>query len=154
MSQSSMAQLASQAYRGAAVAVPPLKAVIMLLNGAVTNLQRCLQAQEAKRFEEAHQHLTRATALLRGLSHHLDFKRGGTVAESLFNTYNALIIACLRAYGRPHMRANFERIIAGLVELREAWEIVDSAARASSQAASQISAQVPQQGAGQVRVSL
>jgi flagellar secretion chaperone FliS len=131
MTQSSMAQLASQAYRGAAVAVPPLRAVIMLLNGAMSYLQKSLQAQEARRFEEGHAHLTRATAILRGLSLHLDSVRGGAVADRLFETYNALIVAALRAYGRPHMRENFQRITASLLELRDAWEAVDAAARAA-----------------------
>ncbi len=72
MTQSSVAYRANQAYRGAAITVPPLKAVIMLLNGAITFLQRSSQAQQAKRFEEGYEHLTRATAILRGLSHHLD----------------------------------------------------------------------------------
>lgn len=129
MTQSSMAQFASQAYRGAAVAVPPLRAVIMLLNGAMSYLQKSLQAQEARRFEEGHAHLTRATAILRGLSLHLDSMRGGAVANQLFGTYNALIVAALRAYGRPHMRENFQRITESLLELREAWEAVDAAAR-------------------------
>ncbi len=134
MTQNSMAQRANQAYRGAAVAVPPLKAVIMLLNGASTYLQKSLQAQEARRFEEGHAHLTRATAILRGLSHHLDFSRGGAVAERLFQTYNALIIAALRSYGRPHMRQNVQRLVASITELREAWEAVDRATKAAPRA--------------------
>ncbi|GLH79384.1 flagellar biosynthesis protein FliS [Bradyrhizobium sp. SSBR45G] len=129
MTQSSMAQFASQAYRGAAVAVPPLRAIIMLLGGAVTCLQKSLQAHEARRFEEGHDQLTRATAILRGLSLHLDPTRGGAVADQLFATYNALILAALRAYGRPGMRANFQRIIDSLLELRMSWEAVDAATR-------------------------
>ena len=135
MTQSSMAQRASQAYRGAAVAVPPLKAVVMLLDGATTYLQKSMQAQEANNFEEGHQHLTRATAILRGLSHHLDFARGGAVAERLYDAYNALIIASLRSYGRPHMRENFRRINAGIAELRDAWKTVESTARPASNVA-------------------
>lgn len=125
MTQSSLTQFANQAYRGAAVSVPPLRAVIMLLNGAITNLQKSLQAQEAKRFEEGFNHLTRATSILRGLGHHLNFSRGGALADRLFKTYNSLIVACMRSYGKPHARENFVRIIAGLTELREAWEFVD-----------------------------
>jgi len=130
-----MAQQASQAYRGAAVAVPPLRAVIMLLDGAAINLQRALQAQEAGRSEEGYQYLTKATAILRGLSHHLDSMRGGAVVERLFQTYGALILACLRSYGRPHMRENFQRIIGSLTELREAWEEVDASVRNTARAA-------------------
>jgi flagellar protein FliS len=126
MTQNAFAYHANQAYRGAAVAVPPLRAVVMLLNGAITFLQKSLDAQEARRFEEAHENMTRATAILRGLSHHLDSNRGGTVAERLFGTYNALIMACLRAYGRPHMRRNYLRIASSLAELRDAWSDVDT----------------------------
>jgi len=135
MTQNATAQRASQAYRGAAIAVPPLKAVIMLLNGASTYLQKSLQAQEARRFEEGHEHLTRATAILRGLSHHLDFARGGAVAERLFQTYNSLIIASLRCYGRPHMRENVHRLVASINELRESWETVESTVRTAPRAA-------------------
>lgn len=137
MTQNAMAQRASQAYRGAAVAVPPLKGIVMLLNGAAMYLQKSLQAQEATRFEEGHEHLTRATAILRGLSHHLDSVRGGALSERLFQTYNALILASLRSYGRPHMRENFQRIIAGIGELREAWEAVDVAAKGAPRPAAE-----------------
>lgn len=134
MTQSSLAYRANQAYRSAAVTVPPLRAVVMLLNGAITFLQKSLQAQQAKRFEEGFDHLTRATAILRGLSHHLDSSRGGAVADELCKAYNLLILACLRSYGRPQAPENFRRIIGSLVELREAWEFVDAAAAKSAKA--------------------
>jgi flagellar secretion chaperone FliS len=121
-----MAYRANQAYRGAAVAVPPLRAMVMLYGGAITFLQKSVDAQEARRFEEGHDHLMRAIAILRGLSHNLDFVRGGAVAERLYQTYNALILACLRSYGKPHARQSFRRIMASLAELREAWEFVDA----------------------------
>jgi flagellar protein FliS len=126
MTQNPMAYRANQAYRGAAVTVPPLRAMVMLYGGAITFLQKSLDAQEARRFEEGHDYLMRAIAILRGLSHNLDFVRGGAVAERLYQTYNALIMACLRSYGRPHARASYRRIMASLAELREAWEYVDA----------------------------
>ncbi|APO54265.1 flagellar protein FliS [Bradyrhizobium diazoefficiens] len=129
MMHNQMAYLANQAYRGAATTVPPLKAVSMLLGGAAIFLQKALVAQESRRFEEGHEHLMKATAILRGLSHNLDFTNGRDVAERLYQTYNALILASLRAYGRPDARESFRRIIAGLAEMREAWEFVDAASR-------------------------
>ncbi|WP_426408876.1 flagellar export chaperone FliS [Bradyrhizobium ganzhouense] len=131
MMHNPMAYMANQAYRGAATSVPPLKAISMLLGGAITFLQKALSAQEARRFEEGHEHLMKATAILRGLSHNLDFAKGGAVAERLFQTYNSLILASLKAYGRPHARESFRRIIAGLAELREAWESVDATMRSA-----------------------
>lgn len=124
MTQNSMAYRANQAYRGAAVAVPPLRAVVMLYNGAIMFLQKAIEAQEARRFEEGHTYMMRATAILRGLSHHLDSTRGGGVADRLYETYNALILACLRSFGRPDVADNYRRIIASLAELRDAWEFV------------------------------
>ncbi|SFI21237.1 flagellar export chaperone FliS [Bradyrhizobium sp. cf659] len=129
MMNNPMAYMANQAYRGTATRVPPLKAVAMLLGGTITFLQKSLNAQEGRRFEEGHEHLMKATAILRGLSHNLDFAKGGAVAEQMFQTYNALILASLKAYGRPHARESFRRIIAGLTELREAWESVDATLR-------------------------
>jgi flagellar secretion chaperone FliS len=126
MTQNHTAYHANNAYRTASVAVPPLKAVVVLFDGAITLLQRAQEAHEARRIEEGHAYLTRATAILRGLSHNLDFTRGGGLADRLYKTYNALIIACLRAYGRPHARENFRRIIASLTELRDAWKYVDT----------------------------
>lgn len=129
MMHNPMAYMANQAYRGAATSVPPLKAVSMLLGGAITFLQKSLAAQEARRMEEAHDDLLKATAILRGLSHNLDFTKGGAVAERLFQTYNSLIVASHKAFGRPHAPASFRRIIAAVTELREAWEHVDAAVR-------------------------
>lgn len=124
MMQNSNAYQVNQAYRSAAVAVPPLKAMVMLHEGAMSFLQRSLASAEAKRFEESHGYMIRATAILRGLSHNLDFARGGAVAERLYTTYQSLIMACLRAYGRPHAPASFQRIIASIAELRDAWKFV------------------------------
>ncbi|WP_456617997.1 flagellar export chaperone FliS [Bradyrhizobium sp. P5_C12] len=129
MMHNPMAYMANQAYRGTATSVPPLKAVSMLLGGTITFLQKSVAAQEARRFEEGHEHLMKATAILRGLSHNLDFTNGGAVAEHLFQTYNALILASHKAYGRPQVRESFRRIIAALTELREAWDQVDATMR-------------------------
>ncbi|MCP1831435.1 flagellar protein FliS [Bradyrhizobium sp. USDA 4532] len=134
MTQNATAYQANNAYRSAAVAVPPLKAVVMLCDGAITLLQKALDAHEAKRFEEGHIYLTRATAILRGLSHNLDFTRGGAMADRLYRTYNALIMACLRSYGRPQARENFRRIIASLAELRDAWKFVEATAGKAAKA--------------------
>ena len=129
MMHNPMAYMANQAYRGAATSVPPLKAISMLLGGAITFFQKSLAAQEARRFEEGHEYLLKATAILRGLSHNLDFAKGGAMAERLFQTYNSLIVASHKAFGRPHAPQSFRRIIAAVTELREAWEQVDATAR-------------------------
>jgi flagellar secretion chaperone FliS len=124
MQSSTSSYQATQAYRSASVAVPPLKALIMLFDGTIMFLQKAISAYEARRFEEAHDHMIRATAILRGLSHGLDFDRGGAVAERLHKTYHALILASLRSFGRPDAPQCYGRIIASLTELRDAWSFV------------------------------
>ena len=136
MTQNPFAYRANQAYRGAAVAVPPLKAVALLIDGAITALQKAVEAHEARRFEEGHDQLMRATAILRGLSHHLDSNRGGALADRLYRTYGSLIMAALRAYGRPGARANIGRIVKSLTDLREAWKYVDATVARSAKVGS------------------
>lgn len=115
---------ATQAYRGTSVTVSPLSAVVMLLDGAILFLKKSVQAGEAKRIEESHKHLVRTTTILRGLSHHLNFEKGGPLADRLFKTYNSLILACLRSFGKPDATIRYRRIIASLTELRDAWATV------------------------------
>mgnify|MGYP001796615324 CR=1 FL=1 len=115
---------AAQAYRSASVAVPPLQAVIMLIDGAINFLHKSIKAAEEKKFEESHSHMIRATAILRGLSHNLNFDKCGAIAERLHTTYHALIMACLRSYGRPDSAPAYRRIIASLAAIRDAWIFV------------------------------
>ncbi len=128
ISQGSMAYRAAQAYRSASITVPPLRAVVLLLDGAIAALQLSIVAYQARRFEDSHQQMTRATTILRGLSHHLDTGRGGTIAGQMFTTYNALILACLRSFGRPAMRSDYLRVIDSLADLRSSWDAVAAGA--------------------------
>ena len=124
MSQSLNAFHASQAYRTASVTVSPLRAVVMLLEGAARMLKMAIEAGEAKRFEESHGHVVKATTILRGLAQHLNPQKGGDVADQMAKTYHSLIMAALRAYGRPDAPAQYRRIIKSLNELRDAWSVV------------------------------
>jgi flagellar protein FliS len=124
MLQSQNAFSASQAYRTVSVTVSPLRAVVMLLEGAARMLKLAIEAGEAKRFEESHSHVVKATAILRGLAQHLNPQKGGDVADQMAKTYHSLIMAALRAYGRPDAPAQYGRIITSLNELRDAWHFV------------------------------
>jgi flagellar protein FliS len=113
---------ATQAYQGAAVAVPPLKAVVMLFDGAILFLQKSVEACEAKRFEEGHTYLIRAISILRGLSYHLIV--GSALGDRLYKTYNGLIFAALSSFNRPDAARRYGKIIIGLTNLRDAWKYV------------------------------
>ncbi len=128
MTQTMNSHRAAQAYRGAAVTISPLKAVVLLFDGAILSLQKTIEAAENKRFEESHGHLVRATTILRGLSHHLNFDKGGALADRLFRTYNSLIVSSLASFGRPDSTQRYRKIIAGLTDLRNAWKSVAESA--------------------------
>jgi flagellar secretion chaperone FliS len=118
------ASQASSVYRRVAVVVPPVVAVVRLFDGAIIYLRRAIEAIEAKRLEEGHNHVTRATAILRGLKYHLDFDKGGVLADHLSRTYTRLILSTLRAFGRPDVVASYKKIIVALTDLRDAWASV------------------------------
>ena len=124
MTEQMFARQASTAYRNVAVIVPPLTALVMLYDGAITYLQRTIQAVEARRPEEAHNHLVHATSILRGLDHNLDFERGGACAERLHRVYNAFIFGALRASGRQDGCQSYRKIVVALTDMREAWATI------------------------------
>lgn len=124
MSGSLRNQQAIMAYRRASVAVPPAKAVVKLYDGAIVRLERAVLALEARRFEESFTHVTTVVSILRGLSHILDFERGGDMAVQLRAMYSRNILALLRSVGKPDAVSRFRRIGKGLRDLRDAWSEV------------------------------
>jgi flagellar protein FliS len=121
MKQNLFAQDAAGAYRKTATVVAPLTAVILLYDKVIVLLQRASLAAEAKQPQESFIKVTEATMILRGLSHALDFERGGRVAERLRTMYTQTILALLSSYGKPDMPARYRRIGEGLSGLRAAW---------------------------------
>ena len=109
------------AYRGASVAVPPIKVVVKLYDTAIVRLERAVRALEARRFEESFTNVTAAASILRGLSYNLDFERGGELAVRLRTMYTRNILALLRSVGKPDAVARFRLIGKGLRNLRDAW---------------------------------
>jgi len=132
MSGSYSAYQVTQAYRSASIAVSPLTGVVMLLDGAIVFLKKSIEASSVKRIEDSHNHMVRATAILRGLQHHLNVEKGGVLADRLGRTYNSLIIACLRSFGMPDAESRYRRIIGSLTELRDAWSSVAAASKAET----------------------
>jgi flagellar secretion chaperone FliS len=118
------AQQAATAYRNIAVTVPPLQALVMAYDGAITSLQRTIKAVEARQYEEAHRCLVRATAIIRGLDHNLNFDRGGACAERLHRVYNGFIFSALRVFGKPEACESYRKIVRALTEMRDAWVVV------------------------------
>lgn len=113
------------AYRAAATQVHPLVAVVKLFDETVRRIDLAVGAMQAKRFEEAYHHVSRASLILRGLAGNLRADLGGAagaeMAETLQHTYVTNMVALHTAYGKKDATARYGRIRAGLVELRNAW---------------------------------
>jgi flagellar protein FliS len=112
---------AGAAYRKAAIAVPPLTAIVRLYDRVIVLMQRAALAAESKQPQESFTNVTEATTILRGLSYALDFQHGGQIAERLRNMYTGTILALMSSYGRPDTPARYRRLAAGFIELRDAW---------------------------------
>lgn len=114
-------QQATSAYRTAAVTTSPLAVIVMLYDAALVSLARSKADVEQKRLDQAFGHLQRATTILRGLCHSLDFEQGGAVAERLRDTYLALILSALHAFNRPDAASQLQKLIVAITGLRDAW---------------------------------
>lgn len=126
---------AASAYRRASSAIPSKLAMVRLHDNAIVRIHRAINAIEAKRLDEGFAHVNHAAAILRGLSHFLDFERGGELAERLYRTYSQNITALLGSLGRPNAVASYRSLAEGLSELRDAWaEIAGVPTRAQEMA--------------------
>lgn len=121
MNQHARYNLANNAYRSAAVTTSPLAAVVMLYDAAIASFGRTITALEQRQFEEAFNHLDRATTILRGLCYNLNFEKGGAFAERMRDTYISLIMSALNSLGKPDAVPRYRKLIAALTGLREAW---------------------------------
>jgi flagellar secretion chaperone FliS len=121
MSGNVRTQQAIAAYRGASVAVPPIKVIVKLYDTAIVRLERAVLALEARRFEDSFNNVTAVASILRGLSYNLDFERGGEIAVRLRAMYGRNILALVRSVGKPDAVTRFRLIGKGLRDLRDAW---------------------------------
>ena len=121
MAQQAMHNMAASLYRTTAATASPLAGVVMLYDRVIQELSRTVAALERKRLDQAFGHLEAATTILRGLCHNLNFDKGGAVAERMRETYMRLILSALHSLGKPDAIARFNKLIAAVTDLRDAW---------------------------------
>jgi flagellar protein FliS len=115
---------AASAYRQTSSIVPPGMAVVRLYDSIIVLIQRAVVALQEKRRDESFAHIDRAASILRGLSHILDFERGGAIAERLLKVYSHYIVALYAALGKPDAVERYVKLLEGLGEMRDAWATV------------------------------
>ncbi len=114
-------QMSMAAYRKAATSVHPSVAVVRLYDETILAVIQAIRAKEAHDHEGAFVKVLRAATILRGLSHSLDFAKGGAISERLFSVYKRYILLLHVSYGKPDVVRRYRRLLEGLTELRDAW---------------------------------
>lgn len=116
-------QAALNAYRSVATQVHPLLAVVKLYDEVLRRIGRAIEGTEARKFEDAYIHISRASLILRGLASNLrgDIADGTEIVGILKQTYVTNMIALHTSYGKKDAIQRYRRIRSGLLELRNAW---------------------------------
>lgn len=120
------------AYQSGLRTLPPLQAIVMLYDGAISRTAVAAEAARRGDYETQFNEIMRAAEILNGLNMCLDMVAGGKVARSLREMYQAACKAMLSAVGRKNGAECCERIIEALRLTRDAWaEIARTGAGAS-----------------------
>lgn len=116
-------QAALNAYRSVATQVHPLLAVVKLYDEVLRRIGRAIEGTEARKFEDAYIHISRASLILRGLASNLrgDIADGTEIVGILKQTYVTNMIALHTSYGKKDAIQRYRKIRSGLLELRNAW---------------------------------
>jgi flagellar protein FliS len=113
---------ADHAYRRNSVeTATPLGLIIMLYDGAITNIGRARRALAEEKWEEANRCLSKARDIVFELMGSLDFEKGGEIAGNLYRLYEYMTNRLLQAHLRRD--ASIASEVQGLLaQLKEAWE--------------------------------
>jgi len=117
-----MAQTGFQAYqKNKFETASPHKLILMLYDGALTNLARAKQAQAENRKLDAGRHIRKCQDILLELIACLNEEQGGEIAKNLKQIYMYMIEQLLRANIRnsPELIEETETL---LKQIRDAWE--------------------------------
>jgi flagellar protein FliS len=111
---------AAAAYGHAAQAVPPLRQVVMLYDGAIRKVGEAKLAIAEGRIEDRFNAVQKAAAIVDALHACLDFERGGDIARLLDRLYIYISLR-LQAINTANDPALCDEVIARLGDLRGAW---------------------------------
>jgi len=112
---------AVSAYRVGATQVHPMVAVVKLFDEVLRRIRMTIRDTEARKMEDAYINISRASQILRGLAGNLRHEAGADMAETLQNAYTTNMIAMHTSFGKPDAVERYNRIMGGLIELRNAF---------------------------------
>nr|WP_321454734.1 flagellar protein FliS [uncultured Cohaesibacter sp.] len=112
---------AVNAYRTANIAVPPVKAVAMLLDEALNAIVLTAYYLKRKEFESAFSRVVHASKILSGLRQNVSLEPDPKMGQQFIDMYTANIFALHNAYGRDDAIQRYATLASGILEFRNAW---------------------------------
>ncbi|WP_321448546.1 flagellar protein FliS [uncultured Cohaesibacter sp.] len=112
---------AVNAYRTANTAVPPVKAVAMLLDEALNAIVLTAYYIKRKEFESAFGRVVHASKILSGLRQNVNLDVDPQMGQQFIDMYTSNIFALHNAYGRDDAIQRYATLASGILEFRNAW---------------------------------
>ena len=112
---------AISAYRTANTAVPPVKAVAMLLDEALNAIVLTAYYLKRKEFESAFGRVVHASKILSGLRQNVNLDADPQMGQQFIDMYTSNIFALHNAYGRDDAIQRYATLASGILEFRNAW---------------------------------
>ncbi len=113
-----------QAYAVATQTVARTKQIVMLYDGAIRFMKQAKEAIAAKRIEDRYNCLIKASSVITGLQHCLDFENGGDIAKILYSFYSR-VDGRIHTIHRSNSAATCDEVIEELRKMRELWHDID-----------------------------
>lgn len=130
---------AYSAYNQALYTIPKTRQVVMLYDGIIRYLQQAREAMEAKRIQDRFNLLVKAGEIVMGLQSSLDFEKGESVAQVLYDFYSSVDARILTLH-RTQDLVMCDGLIQEIKEMRAIWDEIDKANNAGSNAPAEASA--------------
>ncbi len=113
----------ANAYSQASKNVGPLKAIVMLYEGAIRLIGEAKRAHDAQDYEARFIAIDKASKIILGLQGQLDFENGGDVSPMLHEFYDSLFMRMMQANSR-NPEPIFEDVLSSLKTMKETWATV------------------------------
>ncbi|WP_299376386.1 flagellar export chaperone FliS [uncultured Kiloniella sp.] len=124
----------ANAYSQASKNVGPLKAIVMLYEGAIRLINEAKRAHDSQDYEARFIAIDKASKIILGLQGQLDFENGGDVSPMLHEFYDSLFMRMMQANSR-NPEPIFEDVLISLKNMKETWATVAEQVGEGNQAA-------------------
>jgi len=114
----------ANAYSQASKNVSPMKAIIMLYEGAIRLIHDARRANEEQDYEARFNAVDKASKIILGLQGQLDFENGGDISPMLHEFYDNLFMRMMQINSR-NSEPVIEDVLTSLQSMKETWASVE-----------------------------